>query len=204
MQAPIPPLTPTSALHADPIGVADPVLPPSVDETTGDTPASLRDRLAALIGDQRIVMLTTQLPDGQLESRPMTVLEHDAAGRFWFFCADDRTDASPHRLTGPVNLAFSDEAHSTYVSIAGRAELLHDRSRIEALWTPMARPWFPDGPASPDLALLKVTPEHIGWWDAPDSRVVRALAMAASVAAGRPIGLGDHGELTPALTVPAR
>jgi hypothetical protein len=33
----------------------------------------------------------------------------------------------------------------------------------------------------------------VAYWDSPGSKVVRALAMAASVVAGKPVGLGEHG-----------
>lgn len=155
-----------------------------------DHPLAAQRQLADLIGKDRFAMLTEPGTGELLESRPMTLLEFDAQGLLWFFCRR-QADARPH----PVNLAFSDEVHSTFVSIAGRAEQVDDRERIHALWTAAARPWFPDGPDSPDLALLKIVPLKVEYWDAPDSRVVRGLALAASILSGSPVGLGEHGVL---------
>jgi len=87
-------------------------------------------------------------------------------------------------------VAFSDEGKSLYVSIAGLARLVDDSARKQALWSTMARPFF-SGADDPDLTLLQVNPQDVEVWDGPDSSTVRALAMAASVAAGRPIGLGS-------------
>ena len=50
--------------------------------------------------------------------------------------------------------------------------------------------------SSPELTLLKFVPESAEYWDAPHSKMVRMFAMAASVVAGKPIGLGEHEKLT--------
>jgi general stress protein 26 len=161
---------------------------------TTDTSRPDVQQLADLVSSERVAMLTVCMPDGSLASRPMTVLELDADGAFWFFC-----DADSLVLTSqPVNLAFSDESRATYVSVTGWADRLHDVARIHALWSPMAKPWFPKGPNDPQLALLRVRFERAEYWDAPDSRIVRGAALVTSMASGRPVGLGRHGVIDPA------
>ena len=154
--------------------------------------AGLRE-LAQLIEPMSVAMLTGSDGDGMLASRPMSPLEMDADGAIWFF-TDARSTKADH--LAPLNLGFSDNAASTYVSIAGRGELHTDRETIDRLWSAAARPWFPEGKDSPNLALLKFLPHTAEYWDAPGSRMVRMLAMAASVVAGKPIGMGDHATLT--------
>ena len=140
-----------------------------------------------------VVMMTTQNADGALVSRPMSPVEMDATGAIWFF-TDLRSEKIEHlRL---VNLAFSDEGNATYVSISGRGEIHAEQAHIEKLWTPFARPWFPDGPDSTNIALLKFVPDNAEYWDAPSSKMVRMFAMAASVIASKPIGMGEHDTLT--------
>jgi general stress protein 26 len=148
--------------------------------------------LARLIEPLRVAMLTHLDEGGRLVSRPMTALEMDADGALWFFT--DRASAGYHDLR-ILNLSFSDVERSVFVSLSGRGELRFDRERARALWTPAARPWFPDGPDSPELALLKFSPEAADTWDSPHSRALRVLAMAASIAAARPVGLGHHEHL---------
>lgn len=146
-------------------------------------------RTARLIDGIPVAMLTQLGHDGMLLSRPMSPLEMDADGALWFFV--DRT-AEHEELLRNVNLSFVDALRSIFVSIAGHAEIVGNRSRIEALWTPLARPWFPKGAHSENLALLKLVPHHVEYWDAPHSRVVRLLALAASVVRGKPVGQGEH------------
>ncbi len=157
-------------------------------------------QLGGLIENMSVAMLTNIHGDGALVSRPMSPLEMDAAGVVWFFV--DATTTSNARLKA-VNLSFSDEAAGTYVSISGRGELDMDRERMHRLWTPNAKPWFPEGPSSPDLALLKVVPNAAEYWDAPHSRMVRMLVMAASVVTGEPLVTGDHETLTDLANAPS-
>jgi general stress protein 26 len=153
-------------------------------------------RLAEMIEGIDVTMLATSGPGGEIDTRPMTPVEMDEHGAIWFLTD---SHASLFGATGPVNLAFVDTDRSIYVSISGTAARVDDRARIHELWTLMARPWFPDGPDSPDLTLLRVLPVTADIWDAPHSKVVRLLAIAASVAAGRPVGLGEHEHLQPDL-----
>jgi general stress protein 26 len=95
-----------------------------------------------------------------------------------------------------VNLGFTDQARGTWVSLSGRGEIDVDRGRIERLWTPLARPWFPDERDSSDLALLKFVPDAADYWDEPNSRMVRAFGALASAMAGTPITIGEHGSHT--------
>jgi len=161
-------------------------------KTETQTNASLA-HIAELIADIPIAMLATLEGDGALASRPMAALEMDASGALWFF-TDLRSAKVEHLRV--VNLSFSDIAHGTYVSLSGKGEIDTDRERIERLWTAFARPWFPDGPDSPNLGLLKFLPDSADYWDAPNSKMVRGFGVIASIVAGQPIAMGEQGSHT--------
>ena len=150
--------------------------------------------LAEMIDGIDVVMLASNSRNGELENRPMTPIEMDEGGALWFFI---RRHSPVFDGTGPVNLAFVDHERSIYVSICASAAQVDDRARMRDLWTPMARPWFPQGPDSPDLSLLRVLPTTADIWDAPHNKMVRLLAIAASVVTGQPFGLGGHERLEP-------
>ncbi|UXH80554.1 pyridoxamine 5'-phosphate oxidase family protein [Roseateles amylovorans] len=135
-------------------------------------------RLSQLVAGQRIAMLATVLADGSIDSKPMTLLELDADGALWFFCEHHPDDDAAHERYRRVNLSFSDEVRSVYVSIAGRGELLHDKARLRELWTQQARPFFPEGPESERLAALKVTPDRSEYWESSNSLLVRGAALS--------------------------
>ena len=155
--------------------------------------------VSQLIEDIPIAMLTTIESDGALAGRPMAALEMDAQGALWFF-TDLRSSKVEHLRV--ASLSFTDPARATYVSLSGRGEIDVDRGRIQRLWTDFAKPWFPDGPDSPNLALLKFVPDVADYWDGPNSKMVRAFGMLASVVAGKPMALGEHGSHT-GLSAPA-
>jgi general stress protein 26 len=150
-------------------------------------------RLGELIEGMAVAMLTSIGEDGALVSCPMEALEMDAEGGLWFF-TDLRSDLGERVRS--VNLSFVDDPRATYVSLSGRGEIAKDPQRIERLWSMFDRASFPDGPESRHLALLKVVPEKAEYWDAPSSRTVRVLALAASAVARSPIGQADHEVLT--------
>lgn len=169
-------------------------------KTASQSNASLA-HVAQLIDRIPIAMLATLDANGALASRPMAALEMDDSGALWFFTDAHSSKVEQLRV---ANLSFTDAAHGTYVSLSGRGELDTDRGHIERLWTPFAKPWFPDGPDSPNLALLKFTPDSADYWDAPNSKMVRAFGVIASVVAGKPIAMGEQGThpgLSPTATV---
>lgn len=146
-------------------------------------------RLGELIEDMPVAMMVTMDDNYGLVSRPMTTLEMDAQGALWFF-----TDLRSTKLSQlqAVNMSFADSGQSSYVSLSGQGHTDTDADRIRALWTPFAKPWFPDGPASPNLALLRFEPSTAEFWDASSSAMVRLFAMVASIVSGKPVGMGDH------------
>jgi general stress protein 26 len=146
--------------------------------------------VAHLIGDIQVAMLTNVEADGDLASRPMVPLEMDADGALWFF-TDLRSAKVEHLRV--VNLSFSDIAGGTYLSLSGRGEIDTDPGRIQRLWTPLARAWFPDGPESSALGLLKFVPDVADYWDAPQGRMQRAFGAVAAALTGRPADPGEHG-----------
>ena len=153
-------------------------------------------RLAALIADAEIAMLTTEDADGTLRSRPLMTLQMDAQGRLWFFTQLSTRKVSEMDQHRKVNLSYADVARQSFVSICGRVRLLRDPQKAQELWTQRIKPWFPSGLDDPDLGLLEVTVEAAEYWDVPASRMQRlfGLTPAGAGEAGQP---GEHAEVRP-------
>ena len=144
--------------------------------------------LAEKLEPHRVAMLT--LADAQgLSSRPMTPLEMDADGAVWMLTSRRSMDGMLGVEGGPANLSFTDAGDNDYISVRGHAELVDDAERKKALWSVVARPWF-SGPDDPDLVLLRLQPQQAEVWDGPDNAATKVLALAASVIAGKQVGLG--------------
>jgi general stress protein 26 len=148
-------------------------------------------RLKELIGSQRICMFTEPQRDGSLTSRPMTVLGIDKAGALWFMTSIEHL---PH-ADWPVSAAFANEDANRFVSVTGIAQAVQDSERIHELWSVMCRPWFPMGPDSPEIVLIRFAPDQVEFWEGPSNPLARGASLLASVVARRPIGLGEHGRL---------
>ena len=150
--------------------------------------------LADTLEKHRVAMMTVN-EDGGLCSRPMTPLEMDTNGAIWIMSSHATMDSVLAGEGQPVNLAFTDHSDSDYISVVGHARLVDDVGRKKELWTAMGRPWF-DGPEDPKLVLICVTPKSADIWDGPDSSFGRVLALAASVVAGKEVGLGHKETVT--------
>ncbi len=150
-------------------------------------------QLGKLIEDIPVAMFCNLDSKGMLVSRPMSPLEMDVNGALWFFTD---VNSSKVELLRKVNLSFANPARASYVSLSGYGELETDPAHIKQLWSPFMKPWFPEGQDSSNLALLKFVPDSAEYWDAPHSKMVRMAAMAASVVAGKAVGLGEHDTLT--------
>jgi len=153
-------------------------------------------RLAELIDESSIAMMTTAEPGGSLRSRPLATLQIDSDGRLWFFTSVSSPKVDEIARNRQVNLSYVDPERQDYVSISGTAEIVRDRAKMQELWTPWIEPWFPRGLDDPDLVLLRVTIESAEYWDAPESKVQRLYGLAKAMATGDREALGENVKIT--------
>lgn len=149
-------------------------------------------KLNELIEEIDIAMLTTVEEDGTLRSRPMVTQRSKFDGDLWFFTAVSSSKVAEVMHDRHVNLSYADPKSQNYVSISGRASLVQDRKKMEELWNPAYKAWFPKGLEDPDLALLRVTAEQAEYWDSPSSAVVHAVGLVKAVVTGRRAQGGEN------------
>lgn len=140
-------------------------------DTTSNTQDQDHRRLAELVRDAEVAMLTTRTADGQQVSRPMGLQEVEFDGDLWFFVYDDSAKVAQISAEAQVNVAFSDTKNKSWTSIAGRAEIVHDRAKAEELYTPTLKAWFPSGLDTPGLTMIKVHADTAEYWERPSSTV---------------------------------
>ncbi len=161
-----------TSLESDMLGQTEPsaTTPQSREWTPPD--ATFTKKIAHLIADIHVAMLTTVAPDGSLRSRPMATLNPPLEnGEVWFFTADDSPKAAEIAAEHEVNLAYSEPARDHYVSLSGTASLVRDPERARRSWNPAARTWFPGGHDDPRLVLLRVRVRAAHAWDAKGGRM---------------------------------
>lgn len=149
------------------------------------------DKIKDLTEGIDFCMLTT-IDGGHLRSRPMSTQEFELDGDLWFFTSDNTHKIEEIDKDNRVNVAYSKTDNNTYVSLSGRGEVSKDRAKIEELWNPILKAWFPEGLDDPHLCLLKVTVEHAEYWDAPSSKIVQLVGFVKALATGQEADYGEN------------
>ena len=146
-----------------------------------------------LVKEIRFAMLTTVDSTGRLSSRPMTTVQKEFTGELWFFTSLQSTPAVDIASNAAVGVQYCDPGKDVYISISGDAHIERDRVKMESLWSPMVKAWFPKGIDDPDLGLLCVDAHEAEYWDVKESKVVQLFKIAKAIASGkRPDDLGEH------------
>jgi general stress protein 26 len=151
--------------------------------------------LAALIKDIRIATITTVTDEGSLRSRPMATQNAPFDGTLWFFTDADAPKAGEIERTRQVNVSYSAPDDNRYVSVSGTARITRDRARIDELWSPVLKAWFPEGKETPGIALIEVDVEHAEYWDAPSQKIVQVVGLVKALATGKRADPGRNEKL---------
>lgn len=159
-----------------------------------DTRRESVEKLKELLEGIDFCMLTT-IDGGHLRSRPMSTQQVEFDGDLWFFTSDKTHKVEEIEKDPRVAVAYAKPDDNTYVSVSGRAAVSYDRAKMEELWNPIHRAWFPDGLDDPSLCLLKVSVEQAEYWDSSSSTVVQVLGFVKALATGQQADGGDHGKI---------
>jgi general stress protein 26 len=149
-------------------------------------------KLAEMIEEIDFAMLTTVAEDGSLHSRPMSTQRAEFDGNLWFFTRASAPKVGEIEREHQVCVAYAKPEAQRYVSVSGRATVVRDRAKIEELWSPELKAWFPKGPEDPDLALLRVAVERAEYWDSPSSAVAHAVSFVKAMVTGQPANPGEN------------
>lgn len=154
-------------------------------------------KLAELIQDIDIAMLTTVNEQGLLHSRPMATQEMSPEGVLYFFVDTSSAKVSEIAFQNQVNLVYAKPEDNRYISISGKANIDKNKFRMEGLWKPSFRAWFPEGLEDPNLGLLQITVEQAEYWDYAGT-VTEIIGLAKALTTGRTyVSAGIHGRINP-------
>jgi general stress protein 26 len=150
-----------------------------------------------LIKDIKFGMLTHRHGNGMMHSFPMTTQNKsiDEGAALYFFISRKSEMVQGLQQDNNVNVSYSDPGDDSYVSVSGKAAISEDAAKKEALFSPMAKAWFPGGVNDPDLALLEISIGHAEYWDVKESKMVQLAKMATAAVTGEPPKMGEHKEV---------
>ncbi len=151
-------------------------------------PPCLKDLIAGI----GFATLTTRGPDGVLRGRPMVNQEMAKGGPLWFFTGSDTQKASDIIADPHVHICYSDPAAQRCISVSGRAKIICDRRKMRQLWRPAYAQWLPLGIDDPDMSLLEIGIDHIGFWYTGSARA--GSNWAGLTLEHRPTAAHDHDE----------
>jgi general stress protein 26 len=114
-----------------------------------------------------------------------------------FFVTDFHSAKEDEIESAPdVGLVFIDPDDKAYLSITGRACVMRDAERTKAVWRKTDEVWWPKGPNSPDVSLLRIEPFAAELWDGPASAAVAAFEFAKARLTGQEPKLGQNRKAT--------
>ena len=164
-----------------------------MSETKHLSGAEGRERIGKLIENIHICMLTTLAADGTLDSRPMGLKTQDFDGRLWFLTRKESGKVGEIAEDAHVSVVFAEPGDSKYVSMKGRARVYQDRAKIDELWNPMMKAWFPEGKDDPSVAVLEVTVVEAQYWEASSSKLIWGAKYLAAAVTGGKVDVGETG-----------
>src|SRR3954447_23935140 len=141
-------------------------------------------KLTDLVEEVKVCMFATIQEDDSLYSRPMQTVQIDENGSLWFFTNEYSAKVDDVSKDNTVYLMYSHPGQNTYVHIKGKGSIIRDKGKIEELWSPVVKAWFPKGIDDPALALLKVDTSEASYWDGTSSKFVEFFKLVKAIAKG--------------------
>ena len=117
-------------------------------------------------------------------------------GTLWFFADDRSRKVQDIRGGAATSLIFQSDDADTYLHLNGRADVTRDRQKMEQLFTPIIKTWFPEGLDDPHLTLIKFDAARGDFWDSKAGMLQVLAAFAKAVVTGKPGAGGNMGDVT--------
>lgn len=149
-----------------------------------------REKIASIIKDTRIAMLTHLDLDGALVSHPMATQDVDFDGTVLFVAERDSDKVRALQQNPRVNVAYSGKG--AWVSLSGTARIENDVEKLKELWSTFTEAWMEGGPENPNNVLIVVDGDTAEYWDSPGGGKVTQVAALVKSLAGKKRPEGDN------------
>lgn len=167
----------------------------AIDPKQSLTGADALEKLRQLLAGFPIATMVTVEVSGAITARPIGVVGDHAAfdGQLWFIT--DRRSRKVQAINGGAStfLIFEDHDKGAYLHLTGRAHVVEDRARLEELYTPVQRTWFPDGLDDPHMTLIRFDADRGEFWDQHNGMLRLLAAFAKAMVTGTPGSSGNTG-----------
>ena len=155
------------------------------------------DKLKSLVDEIKICLFCTNLKtDDGATCRPMSAIKVCDQGNVWFFSEKNSEKNMAIVADKKAQLFFSHPAKGSYLVVNGEAEIILDKTKIDELWTPVAKIWFKEGKDDPSISIIKVKPTNAYYWDVDGNQMINFFKMIASVATGTNLVTSKEGAIS--------
>ncbi|MBX3232146.1 MAG: pyridoxamine 5'-phosphate oxidase family protein [Labilithrix sp.] len=134
----------------------------------------------------------------EMHARPMAVADVEGANTLWFVTSTGAPKSDEIRLDSRVSVTF--QSSTRFVALSGRGVLVHDKAKIDQLWKPSWKAWFPNGKDDPSIALIQVTVTDAELWDNAGLKGIRyafEVAKAALTGTTPDVDAAQHARVKP-------
>ena len=170
----------------------------AIDPKQSVTGAGALEKLRELLANFPIATMVTVETGGAITARPIGIVGDHAAfdGHLWFIT--DRRSRKVQAINGGAAtlLIFEDHDEGAYLHLTGRAHVVEDRARLETLYTPVQRTWFPEGLDDPHMTLIRFDADQGEFWDQHNGMLRLLAAFTKAVVTGSPGSSGNTGTAT--------
>lgn len=129
-----------------------------------------------LLEDFDNAMLITVAADGQMHARPMAIAEIESDENIWFVTSAE--SGKLDEIKGDARVCVACQSGNRFLSLSGTATVSRDQGKINEVWNEAWRVWFPEGNASPEIRLIRVTSTQGEYWDRSRLQGVKYLYEA--------------------------
>jgi general stress protein 26 len=147
-------------------------------------------KFVKLVNDVNVCMFITNNRN-ENHTRPMATIEVEENGTLWFFTDVRSIKVEEITADSTAHLVYAHPGKESYLDVWGKGSVVTDKQTLRDKWSPLVKAWFPNGVDDPNLALLKVTPQEVYYWDAEAGRMVSFLKIIAGAITGKPAFSND-------------
>jgi len=137
-----------------------------------------------LVEEVRVCMFITNNQTEEEHTRPMSVVDVEDNGTLWFYTDIRSIKVEEVATQRKVHLTFAHPGKENYLDVCGTGNVVNDKELIKQKWSPVVKAYFPNGADDPNIALLRVQPYSVYYWEAESGKMVQFLKMAVSAVTG--------------------
>jgi general stress protein 26 len=135
------------------------------------------NKLKEIIESIKTGMLFTHTATDQWKGRPMTTVKVEDNGDLWFFTNEFSGNVYQICRNNEVFINYANPFLNTYAVIMGKAYLTREINKMNELYIPSIKNWFPAGLNDPDLLLIRIEPYGGEYWNAEGGKKLTAFKL---------------------------